>query len=130
MGHIKGEVITAREALARVGLEDLATEWEADRLVEWTGYPKPFACGHTAEYGYGPAQDGVEPARDGSHRMYKGLHRVSQHFASGPVLFCWSRIGKSSNGGGHYHLCGGLVVSVVELEGSTASTALRIGWTA
>ena len=62
------EIITAREALSRVGLAGLDLAGRDDVLVAWTGYPTPMATGHYAD----------------------GL-RVSRHSCGGNVLFTWDR---------------------------------------
>jgi hypothetical protein len=103
MGIIKGEIITAREALDRVGLDISLGCGDTNYLVEWRGYPKPFACGHTAK---GEGDTTV---------------RVNQAYASGPMLYSWQRIGKGENNGGayFYHLASSLVVSIQEKDGRT-----------
>jgi len=65
------EIITAAEALTRVGLGDLVTDSCHRSRVEWAGYPRPFSCGHTGIYGSGPAKEGLTPDRKGSHREYQ-----------------------------------------------------------
>ncbi len=134
MSMITGEVITVAEALKRVGLEDLIGN--NDGFVEWKGTPTPFACGHTAVYGFGPLEGYNTPKeeesrtkndRKGSQRIYQGLHRVSQAVASGPILFSWGRCAKSSTGG-FYRINSGLVVCIVKLE-DDGRTALRVGTT-
>jgi hypothetical protein len=62
------EIITAREAVTRVGLAGLDLAGRDDVLVAWTGYPTPMATGHYAD----------------------GL-RVSRHSCGGDVLFTWDR---------------------------------------
>lgn len=62
------EIITAREAVTRVGLAGLDLAGRDDVLVVWTGYPTPMATGHYA---------------DG--------RRVSRHSCGGNVLFTWDR---------------------------------------
>jgi len=115
------EVITAREALTRIKLGQLAPEgWAwANVLVDWTGYPEPL-WGHAAVYGYGPMErpDQPDPERRGVGRLYQSVHQVSQHSCSGPVLFSFSR----------YQARGSIVVSIVELE-DRGGTALRAGMT-
>lgn len=63
------EIITAREAVTRLGLAGLDLGGRDDVLVEWTGYPQPFALGHYDEKG----------------------RRVSRHNCGGEVLFSWER---------------------------------------
>lgn len=135
MREIKGEIITAAEALKRVGLEDLADNGYHP-LVEWTGYPKPFS-GHTAVYGFGPLdhpekQEDAEGKRYGRGRRYQQLARVSQYICSGHVLFSWCAIGVSKNARGdeyHYRLNSSMVVSIDETP-DNKSTCLKVGWTA
>jgi hypothetical protein len=131
---ITGEVITVAEALKRVGLEDLIGEHESRGFVEWKGAPRPFACGHTAVYGYGPLEGYNTPAeevsraqndRKGSKRIYKALHRVSQATAGGPILFSWGMCAKSSDTS-FYRINSSFAVMVVDLE-DDKRTALRTG---
>lgn len=62
------EIITAREAVTRVGLPGLDLAGRDGTLVAWTGYPTPMATGH-----------------------YSDGRRVSRHSCGGDVLFTWSR---------------------------------------
>ncbi len=62
------EIITAREAVTRVGLSGLDLGCRDDVNVVWTGYPAPMATGH-----------------------YDEGKRVSRHSCGGHVLFSWSR---------------------------------------
>jgi hypothetical protein len=121
----KPEIILAAEALARVGLADLATATEHRWLVEWVGFPKPFSCGHTDVYGFGPLDRPDDPDNEkrGVGRRYQDRVRVSQHYCSGPVLWSWQ--GVSENSG--FRLGTSLVVSFVETVDSKRP-CLRIGW--
>lgn len=121
------EIITLQEALARIGLEDLSAPWSSV-WVEWTGYPRPFACGDTEEYGYGPERGDAEPDCRGLHRAYRGLHRVSRSTAGGPILYSWQRWSEPQDGKSPFRLRGGAVVSVVSLI-DRKGTALRVGLT-
>ena len=60
------EIITAREALTRVGLAGLALSHGEDRRIVWSGYPTPMATG-----------------------LYKEGRRISRHSCGGYVLFSW-----------------------------------------
>lgn len=109
------EIILAREALRRVNLEDLWDDSLDDVLVEWTGYPKPFACGHTSIYGSGPLDNPETNNRCGAGRRYQELTRVSQHFADGAVLFSWPVMSTTKP---HYKSRFGLAVCVIETPDS------------
>lgn len=132
------EIITVAEALTRVGLADLIDDERhaysfRERYVAWTGYPKPFACGHTARYGFGPLRSDMgEPEvpndNKGSGRAYQELVRVNQHHCSGDVLFSWASYAKSSNGG-FYQLNSSVVVSIDEIP-DYKSMCLKVGFTA
>lgn len=96
------EIITMAECLKRIGLEDLvsADSWsQHNTFVEWNGYPRPFPCGHTDTYGFGPLRkdygfpEATENDSKGSGRLYQDRVRVNQYHCSGEVLFsfpCWS----------------------------------------
>jgi hypothetical protein len=72
-----GEIITVREALTRIGLEELIPgEYAAADLVLWRGYPKPFACGHV-----------VNEQRSCDGVAFTTPARVNQSYAGGAVLF-------------------------------------------
>lgn len=62
------EIITAREAVTRVGLAGLDLAGRDNVLVAWIGYPTPMATGH-----------------------YTDGRRVSRHSCGGDVLFTWDR---------------------------------------
>lgn len=124
-GGVRGEVITAAEALARVGLADLAGDHEHRTLVDWTGTPQPFACGHTDTYGYGPLDRPDENDRQGKGRRYQGLARVSQHVCSGPVLWSWACVGTGT--GGHYRLRLGFGVVITHIDDDAAGKPLPLG---
>lgn len=89
---VKGEVISIREALKRVGLESLATESHDREFIEWDGYPIPFAVGHTAVKGFGPLDNEANNDVNGKGRRYQQIVRISQHHCDGRVLFCWGGI--------------------------------------
>lgn len=91
------EIVTLKEALARVGLEGLAGEFEADMLVEWTGTPHMFSCGHDAIAGFGPTCEDMG-LDGGKKRIYQEKVRVCQALCSGLILFGWQRYSKSSAG--------------------------------
>lgn len=95
---VQGEIITLREALDRLGLDIVSTA--DDALIEWKGYPKPFACGHT------------RLAKEG----YASTIRVSQHRCSGTVLFAWRCVSSAKP---HFALNCGAFVSIDTREGDT-----------
>jgi hypothetical protein len=123
------ELITTREALARVGLGDLMSESApyANTLVAWEGYPRPFACGHTAVYGFGPLDRPEDNDQSGRGRRYQDTVRVNQYHCGGEVLFswcCWSR----SLSDRPYQTAMNMVVSVREVP-DRHSTCLAVGFT-
>lgn len=99
------EVITVAEALRRVGLEELIEGSHERQHLGWTGYPKPFACGHVKEMGFGPLVSGdgrylseaEAKEHPGARRLYTHRVRVNQHYCSGQVLFYWGRFLPYSN---------------------------------
>lgn len=98
------EVITAQEALRRVGLDSLATDLFADGHVDWTGIPVAFSCGHT---------------RKGEH----GTERVSQAYCGGGnILYGWTLVGGVSTDR-PFHLNHSLVVVVSTRNGDTTLRA-------
>lgn len=111
------EYVTVSQALARVGLGDLAPDYGADWIVGWTGYPQPFACGHTAIYGFGPLDSEEKNDSRGAGRRYQQLARVSQHVCGGHVLFSWARYSGDKS---PFQLRGGLAVVVTETDDSHA----------
>lgn len=124
----KVEIILAADALVRVGLADLATPYEFRALVRWTGYPRPFPCGHTAAYGFGPLDrpelhESRENLIHGKGRRYQQTVRVNQYQCSGDVLFSWQ--GWSEHG---HSINTSLVVSIDTLP-DDKRTCLKIGWT-
>ena len=123
------EIMLAADVLARVGLGDLAGPHEYRDLVEWTGYPTPFACGHTSVYGFGPLDkpelhETHEGKRAGKGRRYQEKVRVNQHQCSGDVLFVWQGISETRG----TPINTALVVSVDRLP-DDGRTCLKIGWT-
>lgn len=131
--HDGTELVTAVEALRRVGLAELADgqSWRENQ-VRWTGYPQPFSCGHVGVYGFGPVDhpdrqsdgDITKGKYIGAGRRYQQTVRVSQFTCSGPVLFCWTPAGAGPDVAGR----GNLIVSVTETP-DTRRTCLRAGIT-
>ena len=130
---MKGEIITIREALTRVGLAGLADESSDRGHVEWVGYPSPFGGGDIRVRGYGPLRGDTDEEReasklsndrDGSARLYQQPHKISQHFCGGDVLFCWGNVGGIARGT-PFHLNSATVVSIDKLPDSNTS-ALRV----
>lgn len=90
------EIITVREALTRLHLEGLIPDGgRADWLVEWSGYPKPFACGHDRVRGFGPLHEDKPNDQYGSARWYQEKCRVNQFLCSGAVLFSFPCVSDS-----------------------------------
>jgi hypothetical protein len=86
------EIITANEALRRVGCAELCHENYSRVFINWTGQPIAFGCGHTrVESGY--------PIR------------VSQHLCSGHVLYSWQCV-SSPEATGRFLLNSGFCVSI------------------
>lgn len=131
MSKLTVEIITLKEALIRIGLEDLlseedSSEWgRANYKVGWTGYPKPFSCGHTAVYGFGPLDKPNTDERHGDGRRYQSRVRISQSLCSGHVLFSWALYSTT----GSYQLNSSVVISIDETPDSK-DTCLRLGFTA
>jgi hypothetical protein len=121
------EVITIKEALTRIHLEGLIPNGNgAETLVAWTGYPKPFSCGHDGVRGFGPLQEGKENNSKGSGRAYQEKCRVNQHFCSGPVLFYWTCVASSRN----YYLNMGACVVIDTPPDCKVDTVLKLCFTA
>lgn len=121
------EIITFHEALTRLNLGELAEgshgEMFADILVGWTGYPVPFACGHTGVYGFGPLDDAANNNHRGAGRRYQKVVRVSQHVCGGNVLFNWARYSDKDK---PFQLRGGCFVAVTKTDDND-QTCLSIG---
>lgn len=121
---IKGEIITVKEALERLGL-DIGDDRYWGCLVEWTGYPKPFACGHTAIYGFGPLDNPKDNGRNGKGRRYQENVRVNQYLCGGAVLYSWPRVDYNQS-----FLLNSDVVVCIDTIPDSHDTCLRIGITA
>lgn len=122
------EIITVREALTRVYLEGLIPEsdYQADSLVAWKGYPVPFACGHNGKRGFGPLDESKENNSKGKGRRYQEQCRISQHFCSGAVLFNWQLVAASKK---HY-LNGSVSVSIDHPPDCKIDTVLKLCFSA
>jgi hypothetical protein len=131
------EVIPLAECLTRLNLADLIDQRTENLFVGWSGYPKPFPCGHTDVYGFGPMRrDGygpdakeVENDRKGSGREYQMHVRVNQYLCSGEVLFSFPRYSKSYATGEFYEINSSVVISIDEIPDSK-STCLKVCITA
>ena len=131
------EIITVAECLKRIGLEDLMVEGDGgytNSFVEWNGYPKPFACGHTGVYGFGPLKkdcgypEVVENDHRGSGRLYQERVRVNQHSCSGDVLFSFPSYAKDFRGD-FYRINSSMVISIDTIP-DYKSTCLKLCFTA
>jgi hypothetical protein len=123
------EVITLSEALKRINLADLDKPSYQSQFIGWTGYPRPFGCGHTGVYGFGPLKDGVAKTdRYGKDRIYQQTVRVNQHFCSGEVLFSFQSYAFSSTSKSYYAICGSVVISIDQTPDSK-DTCLKVGFT-
>lgn len=74
------EEIAAIDALARVGLRELAVDWTDEqraRKVRWRGYPTPFDCGN------------VE-ARDFDGIGRRTVRAPASYAGCAPIMFAWS----------------------------------------
>lgn len=90
------EIITANEALRRVGCASLARDWYDNILVDWTGIPTAFACGHTRFVHRGEGSTEIQ--------------RVNQAHCSGGILYNWTQVGGTDEY--RFHLGAGFCVSV------------------
>lgn len=117
------EVIPFGEALRRVGLPDLAAaeESHADRPVLWTGTPRPFGCGSMC------VDERGQPVK------------ISQHVASGRILFVWTCMAQSRGQSSWWELNQALAVVVDkgpteyrgqdgQMHSNGTSTFLRTAW--
>lgn len=98
-----GEVLTANDALRRVGCAELCDPRFDSVDVDWRGMPSAFSCGRTK------VVDGRSV-------------RVSQSLCSGNILFRWACVGNSN---GHpFHLNSGFAVCVDKRDGDTFLVAV------
>jgi hypothetical protein len=84
---VKGDVVNdafewieAVDALARVGLAELAEGWtneQRSRLVRWRGHPTPFSCGDFAK---------VELPGFGC----RTVRTPASYAGTSPIVFSWS----------------------------------------
>lgn len=106
--QIKGEVITATEAFKRIGLELPVPGGELSQpLVEWTGYPAPFACGVTEK----------AKLHEGTPYENEQTYRRCQFICGGPVLYTWPCVAKSYANGELFYLRSKLVVAIDNVPG-------------